>query len=216
MMNVKSLVTSLAIGILTLAGGDASAEAPNVTVKGFDNGRVRLVRGSQRAEINLGPDISGCKGRLHDPMTKEESENGLTFEVVDETVKAPYTYVVLLASASPNCNVQGACGAGGPDSTLLWLKLTRDLKLAGKKAVVFEQCSTNRQVRLEKKKGSTGDGADGFTGIKARDLSWMGDVLRIEYEEGFQEPVRVQSVVYDRRNPEAGLTVVAVAGPHGM
>lgn len=140
-------------------------------------------------------------------MTSEESEAGVSLQVVDETVKASNTYVLLLASASPNCNVEGRCGAGGPDSTLLWLKLTRDLRLAGKKAVVFEQCVTNRQARLPATDSKV-DAPDEPAEIQAKDLPWRDDVLQIEYEEGAVAPVVVRRLVYDRRNPEAGLKVL--------
>lgn|GEM_PF-1116361 len=192
----------------------ASSPGSPTSIKGLHDGHVRLERGSQKLVLDLGRDISGCTRRLYDPMTKEESDAGVSFEVVDETVKASNTYVLLLASASPNCNVEGRCGAGGPDSTLLWLKLTKGLKLAGKKAVVFEQCTTNRQARLPTT-ASKAANPDEPAEIKAKDLPWNGDVLQIEYEEGAVEPVLVRRLVYDRRNPEAGLKVVEGISPGG-
>jgi hypothetical protein len=210
----KTLVTGLAAGILmgwTCVSAAASHPGTPISIQGLHHGRVRFERGSQKLVLSLGRDISGCKSRLYDPMTKEESDAGVSWEVVDETVKASDTYVLLLASASPNCNVEGRCGAGGPDSTLLWLKLTKGLKLAGKKAVVFEQCTTNRQARLPATDSKV-EAPDEPAEIKAKDLPWNGDVLQIEYEEGAVEPVVVRRLVYDRRNPEAGLKVIDGTG----
>ena len=108
---------TLALGALALAGLCASASAAGpanrVAVQGFRDGHVRLHRGSQKLVLDLGRDISGCKGDLHDPTTGEVVESGVSFERVDQTEKSSYTYVVLLTSAPPNCNVQGRCGAVG-------------------------------------------------------------------------------------------------------
>jgi len=79
----------------------------------------------------------------------------------------PYTYVLLLASAASNCNVQGECGADGSDSTLFWLKITRDLSLAGKQSFPISDCRAHRVAV------TTADPGDpNFGTIQAKDLPW--------------------------------------------
>lgn len=210
MRAAEKIALALVLGVLALDGSRASAGEPRppdaprrgenpVAVKGIGEGRIRLTRASQKLVLDLGREISGCKGRLYDPMTKEESEGGVGFEVVDETEKAPYTYVVLFASANPNCNVQGECGAGGEDITLVWLKLTRDLTPAGRQTFAVADCRAGRSVKVEGK-----DGAD--LSLQAKDLLWTGDRLQIEYyEQAGSSGTMLRRLIYDRQYPDAGL-----------
>ncbi len=135
--------------------------------------------------------------------------------MVDETEKAPYTYVVLLASAPPNCNIQGECGAGGSDTTLLWLKLSRDLKLADKQAFAIDDCRAGRSARITRETDPKGEIPDIYFEIKAKDLPWKGDVLQIDYEEKPGDAAVVRRLIYDRRDPDAGLKKVPVEAPRG-
>lgn len=174
-------------------------QAP-IAVDSLDKGRIRIHRAGRKRVLNLGREISGCKGRLYDPMTQESSEAEVGFEIVDETEKPPYTYVLLLASAASNCNVQGECGADGSDSTLFWLKITRDLSLAGKQSFPISDCR-GRRVAV-----TTADPGDpNFGTIQAKDLPWVGDVLQIEFEKGDKDEGKTQRLLYDRRDPNAGL-----------
>ena len=76
-----------------------------------------------------------------------------------------------MVSASPNCNVQGRCGAGGSNTTLLWLKLTRDLRLAGKQAFAIDDCQAGRSARIEREEDPGSDDIpDIYFEIRAKDL----------------------------------------------
>jgi hypothetical protein len=211
-----------ALGTIALAWMCASAGAADpprsnhhsktpVSLKELDEGRLRLTRGSQKLVLNLARDISGCPGRVYDPSTNEEFEGGASFEVVDETEKGPYTYVVLLASAAPNCNIQGECGAGGSDTTLLWLKLSRDLKLAGKQAFGIDDCRAGRSARITRETDPEGEIPETYFEIKPKDLPWNGDVLKVDYEQ--DQGATVRRLIYDRRNPDAGFKQVPVEAP---
>lgn len=176
-----------------LAGG-----AP-VAVESLDEGRIQVKRARRKRVVDLALEISGCTGRLYDRSVNEEHESAVSFEIVDETEKAPYTYLVLLASAPPNCNVQGRCGAGGADSTLIWLKLTEDLSLAGKQSFAIDDCRADRYAAITREEDSEND----YDELRARDLPWVGDVLQIEFEETTEDSIRC--LIYDRRDPDAGL-----------
>jgi hypothetical protein len=210
-MTCKSSVVLLLGALIFAAGGTAvearRLEAPAgvktpVTIDelGGEGGRIRIHRGTQKLSLDLARDISGCTGQQYDRSVDEKYGAGASFGLVDAREKAPYVYVVLVAWAPPNCNVQGRCGAGGWDSTLIWLKLTKNLKLAGKQAFAVENCFEDRSaVNL---KEDTDEDADYFSYMKLKNLPWEGDVLRIEYREGEGE---TRWLVFDRQNPEAGL-----------
>lgn len=207
-MDMKSVIRAVACVIMTLACSCASTDAASlhgkasIFLKDLDNGRIRLTRGSQKLVLDLARDISGCPGRVYDPSTNEEYAGGASFEVVDETEKAPYTYLVLLASAAPNCNIQGECGAGGSDTTLLWLKLSSDLKLAGKQAFGIDDCRAGRSARITRETDPKGEIPDIYFDIKAKDLPGNGDVLQIDYEEGPEPSQKVPEG--GRRDREPG------------
>lgn len=211
------------LGLLALGAGCTSwkalpVETPPgmktpVVIESLDSGRrIRLHRGSQRLVVDLARDISGCLGTLYDDTVNEKYEDmsGASYGLVDETEKAPYTYVVFLAWAPPNCNIEGHCGTGGWDGTLIWLKLSRDLKLAGKQALVLDDCRGDRSaVEMLADEGEpTSEDEEGevWEYLKVKDLPWEGDVLRVAYQVGDE---KVQRFIYDRRNPDAGFQKVS-------
>ncbi|HEV8577722.1 MAG TPA: hypothetical protein VGX68_01470 [Thermoanaerobaculia bacterium] len=169
-----------------------------VAVENLNEGRIRLERAGHRLVLNLARQISGCTGQTYDRTVNEEYDAEVDFEIVDEIEGAPYTYLVLLASAPPNCNIEGECGAGGLDSTLFWLKVTKDLSLADKQAFGIDDCRASRIANIVE----TG-GEEYFSWIQAKDLPWVGDVLTIEYQEEGDDSIH--RLIFDRQNPDAGL-----------
>lgn len=207
--SLRLLAVALLLGAAALASNCASWRARHVktpldggttvAVENLDKGRIQVKRARRTLVVDLAQEISGCTGRLYDRSVNEEYESAVSLEIVDETEKAPYTYLVLLTSAPPNCNVQGECGAGGPDSTLIWLKLTENLSLAGKQAFTIDDCRAGRHATITREKGSDND----YFELQAEDLPWIGDALQIEFKETTGDSIR--RLVYDRRNPDAGL-----------
>jgi hypothetical protein len=211
---MKSFVRA-ALGILilvcscSLAGAASPPQASRqgvepVSVEMLPGGTVQLRRGARKVSLNLGSDIAGCKSRLYDPLEHVSSDADVRLETVDETRQGAYTYLVLLAGAPPNCNVQGECGAGEESLTLIWLKLDKDLKLAGKQAFAVDECPAQRSIRIEGKDVLGPDVVE----IKTRDLPWTGDVLKVGYEEDWGKAT--YQLIYDRRNPDAGFRHVPV------
>jgi hypothetical protein len=196
----------LIVGALMLGSAGASAAATPkgrwpVAVEVVKEGRIEIARGERRQVVDLTREISGCKGGTFDPSTQEKYPGGPTVEVVDETEKASFTYVLLLASAPPNCNVQGECGAGGEDSTLVWLKIDKELAVADRQAFAISECRAQRSAKVAR---ATEPDDPHFGTIQAKDLPWSGDVLRIEYQEREGAP---RHLSYDRRSPNAGLQI---------
>lgn len=169
-----------------------------VAVESLGRGRIQVKRARQKLIVDLAQEISGCTGNLYDRTVNEDYKSAASFEIVDETEKVPYTYLVLLVSAPPNCNVQGECGAAeSPDSTLIWLKLTEDLSLAGKQAFAIDDCRAGRYAEITRNESSDND----YVELQAKDLPWIGDALQIE----FSTEDSIGRLIYDRRNPDAGL-----------
>jgi hypothetical protein len=173
-----------------------------VAVENLGGGRIQVKRSHRTLAVDLAQEVAGCTGQLYDPTVEEKSDSDVTFEIVDEAERAPYTYVLLLASAPPNCNVQGMCGAAESASTLIWLKLTKDLALAGKQAVVLIDCRSDRYAKIPRGDDSDPDAFE----LLAKDLPWSGDSLQIDFDPTAESPVR--RWIYDRKKPEAGLQAV--------
>jgi hypothetical protein len=176
----------------------------SAAVRAFDTGRLEITRGTHTVALNLRPDIGGCVGRLYDPVEHEKyGRVGITFDLVDGIERGPDTYLILLASIWPNCNVQGRCGApGGEDSSLIWLKLNGDLTLAAKQVFALDDCESARSAQL------TGTGPEGL--LTANDLHWNGELLQVDYQMIGCSSDCDWRLIYDRSNPDAGIKQVHV------
>lgn len=104
--------------------------------------QIRIVAGTEWTLINLTDDISGCLDLFDPHSPKYRWKLSLGIKVIDRVSKDDNRYLVLLAEAQSNCNVQGYCGAA-TDHTLIWLKLGAGLKLEEKQSAVIEDCKLN-------------------------------------------------------------------------
>lgn len=207
-----ALIVLGARGALALAPTRLAAPAPpahgvaSLVVEQVGVGQIRISRGGKVVRLDLRADIEGCKTVTFDPMTKQRWPAEVQIERVDESESASFLYVVLLAQAMSNCNIQGECGASEGDSTLIWLKLGKDLALAGKQAVLFDSCLAKAaQIAADRDE----------TGFAAKDLPWVGDVLRIEVDAVGRDASKGWRLSYDHGHPEAGLRWDAVQAPPG-
>lgn len=195
------LFFGVAAFLLSCASLTADTAKTKLAVVNLGEGRIQIEQAGHKRVVDLAMDIAGCTAKLYDPSDNEKYDSEVRFEVVDEQEKAPYTYVLLLSSASPNCNVQGVCGAAEQSSTLVWLKLDKDLKLAEKQAFAIIDCRTNQYAKIPARESSEEAALD----LHAKDLPWSGDSLQLDFEmdETAEKPVR--RLIYDRKKPEAGL-----------
>ena len=112
------------------------------------NGFIRVSEGRKVSRIDLSQDISGCIGVLFDRTVNERYGSGLhQMHVLDVTSGDGQHFVLVAAVAAPNCNVQGMCGAGDDDVTLIWLGIRGDLTLLRKQVFVVEDCREARAVQ---------------------------------------------------------------------
>ena len=171
---------------------------------GESNGVIRLQSAHQTASIDLASKIAGCTGQMYDPTTGEKWDGGVSFTFLDISRRKSLTYILLLASAAPSCNVQGMCGASETqDKTLLWLCLSGGRTLIHHQRVVVESCSEARFPDIPE-----GD-------PQAR-LHFTDGVLKISCEQfdpaGEAAETTKGQVEYDRGHPEAGLTITGNVG----
>jgi hypothetical protein len=208
-LSLRAFLVVLSLGAwgVGLAGASAAAAPPAanpggrwpVAVKVIQEGRIRIARGKRRQVVDLTRVVAGCTRTRYDSSTHKKFGEPLSVEIADETEQGGFTYLLLLALTPANCNVQGECGAGGDDATLVWLKIDRKLAVAGRQAFAIDDCRAGRDSdvpNVEEPEDTP------YLTIEAKDLPWKGDVLRIEYREREEAP---RHLVYDRRSPEAGL-----------
>jgi len=158
--------------------------------------RIRIVAGTERTLVNLTDDVSGCL-ELFDPTTSQRiTRVPLRIKVIDRVSKDDKRYLVLLAWAQSNCNVQGRCGAA-TDHTLIWLKLDSGLKLEEKQSAVIVDCRMDIDVI-----DSQYDKQDELI------IKLVRGRLAIEYGNTIDDDVRTLSqLVYDRKYPEQGFVI---------
>lgn len=158
--------------------------------------RIRIVAGTERTLVNLTDDVSGCLELFDPTISQRRTREPLRIKVIDRVGKDDKHYLVLLAWAQSNCNVQGRCGAS-TDHTLIWLKLDSGLKLEKKKSAVIVDCRMNIDMI-----DSVYDSQDRLI------IKLVRGRLAIEYGNTFDDNVRTLSqLVYDRKFPERGFVI---------
>jgi hypothetical protein len=193
-------------------GETRKVEGGPIAVKHVGGGRIRIESGKRKVKLDIRSDVSGCFTTRFDPTTDEKYPADVDLEVLDQGDKAPFKYLLLLISASPNCNIQGRCGAGGPESTLLWLKLGKNLAPVDRQAVLIEGCNGPSVAHRPERSEETSPGAY-LEPIHAQDLPWAGE--RLEIELAGESGERAGKVIYDRSKPEEGLRQVPLPLPPG-
>jgi hypothetical protein len=161
--------------------------------------QIRIIAGTKRTLVNLTDDISGCLD-LYDPtVSRRPAKRALGVKVIDRVSKEDKLYLVFLAEAQSNCNVQGNCGAAS-NYTLIWLKLDADFKLEAKNAAVIEDCRSDISVI------SPADDAKEEPAIKQ-----VRGKITLQYGATLDDNTRPTSqLVYDRKSPEQGFVTTIV------
>lgn len=141
-------------------------------ITAVEGGWVRVTQAQGRTAINLQNEIHGCTAQLYDSFTGDRAGLGYSLRVIEEVQRGGFWYLVLQADSNPNCNVQGECGAGGPNTDLIWLKLNRRLEVVAKQAENLADCQTGRTFTLPVGSASTSSSED-----KTPNLELCGGVL---------------------------------------
>ena len=118
-----------------------------IDVRWEKNPGVRISQGKNISRIDLREDIVGCLGDVFDGSTNKRFGSGLRkTQVLDVVDSDGHHYVLLSAATAPNCNVQGRCGAGDNDVTLIWLQIGADLAVIRKQVFAAEDCVAARWI----------------------------------------------------------------------
>jgi hypothetical protein len=177
--------------------------------------RIRIVAGAKRTLVTLTDDISGCLELFEPRSPNRIFKEPLVVNVIDRIRKDDKYYLVLLAEANSNCNVEGLCGRQG-DHTLIWLKLGAGLKLEEKKAAVIDDCQA--RINVVALNGAKDAGSkviylpDRYSDVDAKMegpiIKLASGKLTIEYGNMLDDDVRTLSqLVYDRKFPEQGFVI---------
>lgn len=195
----------ICVGVATLSVGAAACrsldtEAQQFRVRWQPKGVLNLTAGDRQKQVSLSRDIVGCLGELFDSSNGERLGKGEgSNTVLDVSEEDGHRFVLMSAVAAPNCNVQGACGAGGPDVTLIWLHVGADLSILEKQVFAVEDCRAPRWVE--------GQSDDWFKRVALKD-----GVLTLNFTEMVDAGATMSEasgrVTYDTRAARSGIQVV--------
>jgi hypothetical protein len=177
--------------------GTSETQLPSLTVQGRSDGSLVINDAKRSVQIDVRKDLPGCVGQLYDPTDRGwHADAMLDFKLLDDATRNGGHYVLFAASVSPNCNVQGQCGAADSNVALLWLNLDPGLSVEDKQAFPIESCQDSRLVQ---------DDRDDWV----QKLHFIGDLLTIDFEEPDAKDGRTTGqFIYDRRAPEAGFKII--------
>jgi hypothetical protein len=142
---------SVAVVVVASIGWQARPSPGSFSARWERGGVLSVQEGSRTVHINLSDDIVGCLSQLYDGATRERFGSGeKPGRILDVTEAKGHRFILAAAIAAPNCNVQGHCGAGDDNVTLIWVKLATDLSVIAKNAFAVADCRRNRWVEGER------------------------------------------------------------------
>ena len=174
---------------------------PSLSVAWERGGILRLTEGSRVSRVNLSQDIVGCLGQMYDSSTGERFGVGEgTNRILDVATSQGRRFVLLGAIAAANCNVQGQCGAAGPNVTVIWLEIAADLSVVKRQTFAVVDCRASRWID-----GAADDWADR--------VALAGGSLLIGFTELAGSNNVTGTVRYDRKTASLGLEISRSKSP---
>jgi hypothetical protein len=190
----------LPIIILLLA---FSTFSQSVKVRSAGLGKFRLTSGKVSSVINLSKDVSGCFLLYDGSDPKSKKSDATSFDLIDSVRKNGSIYLLLLATAGGNCNVQGQCGAT-EDWTLVWLKLNKSMKVLAKKAAVVQSCRySNIELESELETAET-------------PFKLVNGKLKVEFSENLYNQdldYKFHTLTYHKAATEKGFSIISEKRP---
>ena len=181
-----------------------------IRVTAFKNGVFGLTLSNVKQSVRL-EGIAGCTSGIFDSSDPKSRPSGgeADTRVLDLLQKGGFWYLTFQTTLNSRCNVMGFCGAGSAVS-LVWLKLDKTLKVAGKQVETLEDCASNTSL-TEWSGKSAAKASDAYT----PKLGLQAGLLELTYEsDAFEQKVQtVYSLRYDSRAPEQGFKVSNVEAP---
>ena len=182
--------------------GTVPGGAGILTVRSRGGARIQIAARGLRTTLDLGKEVSGCLTYLYDPTDRKFRErSSADIKVIDRVRSGGDYYVVLMAGAESNCNIQGHCGAAS-DYTMIWIRLDSKLRLKNKQAVVVEDCRAGVGIIEPTSEDD-----------KSPKLRLVGGKLTVLYGD-YDAAKRVTTrLVYDRNTPEQGFRTSTLSAP---
>lgn len=209
----------LSVALLTSAQAQTGAQPAQqrssdaIRVTAFLKGVFDLKRGNLSRRVVV--PLSGCTTGTYDGSDPKSRPSGGAAQarVIDLVSHGGFWYLTMQATLNSGCNVQGLNGACS-EVTLLWLKLSADLRLAAKQAESVSSCAD--QTTLTGWSGAGPDQDLEFPSPAALGLS--RGVLAFTYQtpetlDVNAEFKNVYTLRYDHAAPERGLRVVSQRVP---
>lgn len=116
-----------------------SAVIKSYKISYLSNGKIRFTYRNLTKIFNLADHIQGCQGNLYDSWTHENIPSNPRVGIVSILKNPETTTLLLLVTASPNCNVQGQCGAG-TNNGFIALTITDKLNIVYLNSFTFDDC----------------------------------------------------------------------------
>lgn len=168
----------------------------------LSNGKVRLTHGSLSKIYNLADHIHGCLGNLYDCSTNKciYYPSSPLIRIVSTLETPETTTLLLLVTASPNCNIQGECGSGVYDGFIA-LTITDKLSIVYLNSFTLDDCYSGRHyVDWEHVYEA---GIDMLSLIKP-----INGQIKIEFLESFESGDDMPKLMlFDMKDPAKGFII---------
>lgn len=174
-----------------------------IRLKNIGRAKISISKGKLSSKIDLSKHVEGCayvKKRTFVFADADCSAEPANFELIDITEKNNSAYLIILSSASSNCNVCGQCGACRDSFSIIWLKLDKNLKLLRTQSEAVNNCD---DIEVKKPKKILKNCEDTkFT------PKFKNNLLTIEYETLAESKIYIFShLEYNRKTPDKGFVI---------
>jgi uncharacterized protein len=177
-------------------------------IRYLGNKKVKLTYGNLKKIINLGGHIGGCLGKLYDFTTNESIASAPGIGIVSILKKPKITTLLLITTTSPNCNIQGQCGAG-VHTDLIALTISDKLDIVSLNSFTLDDCYSRQS--------NYGDLAEWENIIKdmVAIIKPMGSKIKLDFEEvDDSNHFIAKHVFFNMEEPSKGFVVESSASQH--
>lgn len=189
------LIAILVIPSVILA---QSSNIKEYKVTYLDNGKIKLSYGKLSKIFNLTDHISGCLGNLYDPSSNETIKSSPSVDIVLMSKKSKITTLLLFVTTSPNCNIQGQCGAG-TNADLIALSITDKLNRIYINSFSLDNCYSGRSSKYAEDE----EFYDNYGVNMSAIIRNMKSKIKIEFNESNVSNM----VMFDMKEPSKGFIV---------
>ena len=192
--NITGVVATI-VPLLLLPGCRSIEAARAVRASADPYGVIRLTDGQRTNRVDVRDQMSGCFGELYDSRDGLIGFESGSLKILDVATVDRRTYVFAVASAKPNCDIQGPCGKSDRlDTTLIWLNIAPDLTVSSRQLFAVDDCRESRSVVTNDKNW-------------ARHPRLANGALDLTFREG-RNNVTNGRALYEKGAPAVGIQIV--------